>query len=284
MEEARRFLDLVKAEACAEGEDGMVELLQNFCKKTANHFNFQGIELSLRKEFIEGLLKELNTHEHTTQFVAESLSALRILSRDKDGLGMLTSEHSCVTLLTLSGLCCSSEVQRRREIENQLPVQSSDSRSDLESAVEIMDFDSVVEKLNVVEEALKCLCNLVFQSSTAREFCSKHNCVSALLKRQQKWCERLPMSVKLFDMRLLFLFTALDSRERSRALSSGGIDVLVHTLDVCVPGNMERTRCEAEGHQSDGYGQEEADKLTAMNVVERLVLICSCEVGLFCLH
>ena len=281
MEAIECCLDILKVDPRFENEGRFIEALTRFCDENSSTFAFQHVDLSLRKEFINALLEELNSCEikHSVQFNIKSLSALRILSRDKDSLGILTTERSCVTLLVLSGLytglCTTAQdhsnvekIDRRKDAQQLKFCCATTSKG----IVEVMDLPSIVANHSVVAEALKCLCNLVFQSSSAREVCAKYNCTSAVLTRQHKWfdCEDLPKEVKLFELRLLFLLTALDSSERSKVVSNGGLCVLTNALDTCVPGKLERIRSQ-KASDKDGCGQEEKGTLKGMSVVQRLV-------------
>lgn len=112
------------------------------------------------------------------------LETMRILSRDKRVLGPVATYDGMVTLARLA---C-------------IPLPDVD--------VEPLEKTVTAAEERVVVEALKCMCNVVFNSVVAQQ-------VGADVQLAQGLCARLRMltsskhDVELFSLRLLFLLTAL---------------------------------------------------------------------------
>lgn len=225
------------------------------------------MDLSLRKKLIDAILNELSMKDLGVAFKIHGLRALRILSRDKDGLGSLTSDKSSSVLLSLAELM--SEVSKAAQ---SLPKKEPEQRTRYEDQEETREgsCERVISHSDVVVEALKCLCNVVYHSQTARQLCLKYRCIEAIIARVKIWFEisRLAFDVKYFDLRLLFLFTALENAARVDVIANSGFCVLTHALDSCIPGRDQRKICH-ETKVREGCGQFTGARLQALTVVER---------------
>lgn len=276
-------LDILKS---SKNEADAIKELKNFNEDFKSTFSFDQIDLSLRREFIEVILKEVVERNGCQEFQVQALCALRILSRDKNGLGLLTSKESCKTLFVLSGLHIESEKDQEelKAGENGEPsVEGAAAKEELASCKlvndecdqggrEIMGFEAIKESCDIVREALKCLCNIVFQSKIARDYCVQYHITEALVKRAKNWFlnQDFPSDVKYFDLRMLFLLTAYESSERASVVNSNGICVLTHCLDANVPGQTDRDRVHSTGAK-DGCGEVEQEALDKMSVLQRFV-------------
>ena len=132
------------------------------------------------------------------------LESIRILSRDKHCLDPFTTKEGLKTLSRHAGIDYSEELIRE------------------------------VPDLDVILESLKCLCNIVFSSPRAQELTAEARLVVGLAKRIKLYNERsLPHEVKFFDLRLLFLLTALrvDIRQQL-AQELRGISLMTDTLEL----------------------------------------------------
>ncbi|XP_062917608.1 synembryn-A isoform X1 [Mobula hypostoma] len=135
------------------------------------------------------------------------LGCLRILSREKSNLRPFAGSAALRMLARHAGI--ESELER----EGGLP-----------------DPD-------VMMEALKCLCNVVFNSTAAQEVCADSGLVVGLCRRLRLGDKQLYSGVRFFDLRLLFLLTALRldvRRQLGRELRGVRLltDVLEHTMAV----------------------------------------------------
>ncbi|XP_072283234.1 chaperone Ric-8A isoform X2 [Pyxicephalus adspersus] len=132
------------------------------------------------------------------------LETIRILSRDKYGLSPFTSHSAMQILAQYAGLDYSDETEVPR----------------------MPDSESVVE-------ALKALCNIVYNSIEAQEVAKELRLVCGLARRLKLYNEtRLSHESRFFDLRLLFLLTALrvDVR-RQLARELRGVSLLTDALE-----------------------------------------------------
>lgn len=86
----------------------------------------------------------------------------------------------------------------------------------------------------VQTEALKILCNLVFQSSKCQELCLTNTAIEGILRRLRICKDKhVDYNIKYFDMKLLFLITALTPNVRIRVRDDNdGLVYLVESLDL----------------------------------------------------
>ncbi|KAM3921070.1 chaperone Ric-8A isoform 1-T1 [Leptodactylus fuscus] len=160
-------------------------------------------DVKLRQKLGEVVIKFLERDlQPSCQLVC--LETIRILSRDKYGLAPFTSHSAMQILARYAGLDYSDEVEVPR-----IP--------DSESAV----------------EALKGLCNIVYNSVEAQEMATELRLVCGLARRLKLYNEtRSSHESKFFDLRLLFLLTALrvDVR-RQLARELRGVSLLTDALE-----------------------------------------------------
>lgn len=88
-------------------------------------------------------------------------------------------------------------------------------------------------------EALKCLCNLVFQSTNCQEMCLRNAAVEGIVNRLKTYKEQMiEYEIYYFDMKLLFLITALNPNVRTKVRDDyHGLTYLVETLDLIIKSN-----------------------------------------------
>ncbi|EDO46011.1 predicted protein, partial [Nematostella vectensis] len=162
------------------------------------------------------------------------LNALRILSRDKNGLGLLTSEKSSKALTCIGPTEVDTVYLR------------------------MMNYDGCVKTSGTIIESLKCLCNIMYHSAPAREHCIKFDVTLSLLHRLKNWADKsVPQDVFYFDLRLMFLLTAFEGAIRKTAFENKGLCILTHALDSQVPGKDDRDRT----HSSNGKDGSEILKV-----------------------
>lgn len=135
-----------------------------------------------------------------TQIKNKCLQVIRILSRDKTYLNETINADQFDTLLEMASIGTQSQ---RHPTETQT-------------------------------EALKILCNLVFQSKKCQELCLKNSAVEGILKRLRMYKDHhVEFDIKFFDMKLLFLITALTPNVRTKVRDDyHGLVYLVETLDL----------------------------------------------------
>lgn len=67
----------------------------------------------------------------------------------------------------------------------------------------------------VILEALKLICNLIYNSTSVQIQILKTSCLSNLVKRLSTYNASTPYDLKLFDVRILFLVTAFNITSRN---------------------------------------------------------------------
>lgn len=67
----------------------------------------------------------------------------------------------------------------------------------------------------VIVEGLKCLCNIVYNCTTAQEVCCNNKTADCIILRLRTYFEQnIPYVIKYFDIRLLFVLTAFNKNIR----------------------------------------------------------------------
>ncbi|KAM8860606.1 chaperone Ric-8B [Synchiropus picturatus] len=198
--------------------DGEIEtVLRQYNQENSQTFTFNPQEEKLRSKLCQSVLAVLGLPVQPS-CQRTCLETLRILSRDKKVLAPVATKEGMLVLGRLA----------------RIPTgETGDSHSQPQSE----------EELHVVVEALKCLCNIVFNSPAAQQ-------ASVDIKLPHGLCSNVSMArtwnqeVGLFALRLLFLLSALQPNVREvlrrecdavRLLT----DVLQHTLDVSWVGPYE---------------------------------------------
>lgn len=135
------------------------------------------------------------------------LTTLRILSRDKNGLDELFTADRIENLMHLSRLIGDQEN---------------------------LNFNSENFDARVVVESLKCLCNLIYLSPAVRHICCNNSCIDGIMLRLKMYKDpHLPTEVKYFDLRILFLMTALCPEIRPKIRDEyHGLIYLMEAVDL----------------------------------------------------
>ncbi|XP_026167247.1 chaperone Ric-8B [Mastacembelus armatus] len=209
-------LNYILSQLETDSGDDTETLLQQYNRENSHTFTFDQKEEALRSKLCQSVLTVLGKQVRPScQKIC--LETLRILSRDKRVLGPVATREG---MLVLGGMA---------------RLQAGDEGGDKQKSSQD-DAESEEEERVVVVEALKCLCNVVYNSPAAQQ-------VSVDVKLSQGLCANLHTSrtwhheVGLFTLRLLFLLSALRPDVRGvlrrechavRLLAQ----VLEHTLDV----------------------------------------------------
>ncbi|XP_036076177.1 synembryn-A isoform X3 [Rousettus aegyptiacus] len=160
-------------------EDVIMEALRTYNRENFQSFTFDDAQQENRKRLAELLVSVLEQGLPPSHRVTW-LQSIRILSRDSSCLDTFTSSQSLQALARHAGISIS---------EGSVP--------------EPLDMD-------VVLESLKCLCNLVLSSPVAQMLAAEARLVVRLAERVGLSSESsFPHEVQFFDLRLLFLLTAL---------------------------------------------------------------------------
>ncbi|XP_077313298.1 chaperone Ric-8A isoform X2 [Lithobates pipiens] len=190
-------------------------------------------EFKLRQKLGELVIKFLERDlQPSCQVVC--LETIRILSRDKYGLSPFTSRSAMQVLAQYAGLDYSDETEVPR----------------------MPDSESVVE-------ALKALCNIVYNSIEAQEVAKELRLVCGLARRLKLYNEtRLSHESKFFDLRLLFLLTALrvDVR-RQLARELRGVSLLTDALESTLALKWSDIYEVVTDHLASPLGKEETERV-----------------------
>ncbi|KAL0968470.1 hypothetical protein UPYG_G00267290 [Umbra pygmaea] len=195
-----------------DNEEVIEKLLHQYNGENNGTFTFDPKEEDIRSRLCQGLLTVLG-RQVGTRCQCTCLETLRILSRDKRVLGPVGTQEGMMVLAGLARL-------RRGE----------------EGGDSLQDEAQTEEEERVVVEALKCLCNVVYNSAAAQQAGADMQLARGLCA-----CLRAARAgrheVGLFSLRLLFLLSALRPDVRGslqREMRAVGLltEVLEHTLDV----------------------------------------------------
>ncbi|KAM4573508.1 chaperone Ric-8B isoform 2-T2 [Odontesthes bonariensis] len=189
-------------------------LLQQYSQENTQTFTFDQKEETLRSKLCQSVLTVLGRQAQPS-CQKTCLETLRILSRDKRVLGPVATREGMLILARMAKLRAGQE--------------ETDQENDQECTLS-------EEEERVVVEALKCLCNVVYNSPAAQQ-------VSVDVQLAHGLCASLHTAhtwqheVGLFTLRLLFLLSALRPDVRVVLRREGHAvrqltEVLEHTLDV----------------------------------------------------
>ncbi|XP_075461845.1 chaperone Ric-8A isoform X1 [Ascaphus truei] len=190
-------------------------------------------DLKLRQRLGEVVIKFLG-RDLQPSCQMSCLETIRILSRDKYGLSPFTSRSAMQILAQYAGLDYSEEMEVPR----------------------IPDSESVVE-------ALKGLCNIIYNSVEAQEMATDLRLVCGLARRLKLYNEtRSSHEGKFFDLRLLFLLTALrvDVR-RQLAKELRGVSLLTDALESTLALKWSDIYEVVTDHRAQPLGKEETERV-----------------------
>ncbi|MEE6482598.1 hypothetical protein FKM82_013291 [Ascaphus truei] len=190
-------------------------------------------DLKLRQRLGEVVIKFLG-RDLQPSCQMSCLETIRILSRDKYGLSPFTSRSAMQILAQYAGLDYSEEMEVPR----------------------IPDSESVVE-------ALKGLCNIIYNSVEAQEVATDLRLVCGLARRLKLYNEtRSSHEGKFFDLRLLFLLTALrvDVR-RQLAKELRGVSLLTDALESTLALKWSDIYEVVTDHRAQPLGKEETERV-----------------------
>uniref|UniRef100_UPI0037E78278 synembryn-B isoform X2 n=1 Tax=Semicossyphus pulcher TaxID=241346 RepID=UPI0037E78278 len=222
-------------------EEDTEKLLQQYNRENSHTFSFEQKEETLRSKLCQSVLTVLGRQVQPS-CQKTCLETLRILSRDKHVLSPVATREGMLTLGRMARLQAGE-----KEGDNQKSLQE-DTQSE--------------EEERVVVEALKCLCNVVYNSTAAQQ-------VSVDVQLAHGLCKSLHTAstwhheVGLFTLRLLFLLSALRPDVRGvlrREWHAVKLltEVLEHTLDVRWVGTYEAARPDPQASPMPAEDNERA--------------------------
>ncbi|XP_061138561.1 synembryn-B isoform X1 [Syngnathus typhle] len=212
------------------------ELLREFNRENSHTFTFDQKEETLRSKLCQSVLIVLGM-QVPLSCQKTCLETLRILSRDKCVLAPVATRDGMLTLARMAQLSGGETAGAGQAGAGQ----AGDGQEPPQPSAPVAEEERVV-----VVEALKCLCNVVYNSAAAQQ-------VSVDVKLAHGLCASLRTAaawhheVGLFTLRLLFLLSALRSDlrvelRRERQVVKLLAEVLEHTLDVRWDGTYEAAR------------------------------------------
>lgn len=192
------------ADAVETGKENVImEALRTYNRENSQSFTFDDAQQEDRKRLAELLVLGLEQGLPLSRRVTW-LQSIRILSRDRSCLDPFTSRQSLQALACYAGISSSAG-----------------------AAPEALNMD-------IVLEALKCLCNLVLSSPVAQVWAAEARLVVSLAERVGLHGESgVPHDVQFFDLRLLFLLTALRADVRQQLFQElRGVRLLTNALEL----------------------------------------------------
>lgn len=206
-------------------------ILTEFNSKNDDLFNFSAFHVDGRWHAMWRALFDILNDDSLQDLHDLTLNSVRILTRDKCSLQTEDLEEDVSCLLKLAHLEHPEAVEVSDDTE---PTGCESSMIDIDSdglAVQNVNVHWSGSTTRVVVESLKCLCNLVYQCADRRRQCVKSNITDAILKRIASSVQH-PPSVEFFDMKLLFLITAMEPATRTRVqIDLNGVAYMTEWLD-----------------------------------------------------
>ncbi|XP_050080472.1 synembryn [Anopheles maculipalpis] len=194
-------MDVESLNCLLSGDYGRIkEALVKFNKQNSQVFNFThftstGQWVLIWNKLFEYLADPVMPHR------VDCLMAIKVLARDKTYLNETVSVEQLDGLLQLAG-------------------------------IGTLDGCDAPEEVQV--EALKCLSNMIFQSTKCQEMCLNNASTEGIIRRVKMYKEApYGYDIKYFDMKLLFLLTAINCDIRAKVRDQlHGLVYLVETLDL----------------------------------------------------
>lgn len=213
----------------ASSEEEANALLVQFNQRNAKTFSFPDLTFPRRQRLWKALHSKLSDDCFARCHVA-CLETVRILSRDKVGLGDIVTRDMTDLMLQLAGLT------------------PDDHRSSEEAAMSRINSE---DDYRVTLEAQKSLCNLIFNCKAAQRMCCNSRCLEGIIMRLKTYRDpEIPYDVKFFDMRMLFLLTALCADVRPKLRNElHGITYLMEVLDLILKTSGEERPDEDDHHR-----------------------------------
>ncbi|XP_008288428.1 synembryn-A-like [Stegastes partitus] len=187
-------------------QDAVQLLLDGYNTQYAECFFFNTEEQERRKHLAAALLCFI-TSQLQPGVLQVSLHTLRILSRDRRALGPLVTDEALFTLAHLGGIRTGKSEEEDGEEDGEV----------------------------CRKEALKVLCNVVYNSPQAQERASALRLLQGLWENlKQEICSSEPPGGHFYQLRLLFLLTALRPELRQQLNQERGVSVLTRALERCL--------------------------------------------------
>ncbi|XP_026746958.1 synembryn-A isoform X2 [Trichoplusia ni] len=157
----------------------------------------------------------------------------RMVSRDKTDIEDMICERWVVLLIERSGLLNFETVAE----DSLVPLNA--------------------QTLDTAEEALKCLCNITFHSEKARAYCANTLIVEGLIARMQHY-NNMPLreGCMLYDMKLLFILTALRQDIKTKVKELDGMEHLTDLLYKMLTDTVLRPRVNVDTRKYESINDQ----------------------------
>ncbi|KPI99596.1 Synembryn-A [Papilio xuthus] len=193
-------------------KSGVLQILEKFLKDNENVFTFPNLSMNNNRVSLWAALFQLIQEPSLESVHAMCLSALRILSRDKLEVDAIVCEKWIIILIDKAGLFNFLNID-----DETRPVE-------------------IIPQKEEAIEALKCLCNLALNSEVSRALCAHTAIAQGLVARLRSYKD-IPYKddIMLFDMKLLFILTALRQDISAKIKSElHGMDYLISCLNEII--------------------------------------------------
>lgn len=145
---------------------------------------------------------------------------ITIYSRDKTDLDKIVTAEMVTLLLRLAELDCQ---------KNEQQILSTNGNYYTFPSRFILIYFFLIFSVSV--ESAKVLCNLLYHSFKVRELVIEKNCLENLINRINKYTVNSSHEMKLFDIKMLFIITALNTSTRNTMKELNGDFCLLNILD-----------------------------------------------------
>ncbi|XP_004527118.1 synembryn [Ceratitis capitata] len=211
--------------------DLIKSILRDFNKSNDDLFNFAAFHINGCWHALWRALFDILKDDNLFELHVVTLNTVRILTRDKSSLLTEDLDNDVLCLLKLA----------RLEHPEAIEVIGDSNTNQCKKIATGVDLDTAIAEAgnvkwsdditNIVVESLKCLCNLVYQSAECRRQCIKSNLTDTILKHVTSSMQH-PSSVEYFEMKLLFLITAMEPAMRTRVqIDLNGVAYMTEWLD-----------------------------------------------------
>lgn len=196
-------------------DEDVHKILREFNTEHERTSSFPELSIGERRQRLWSALFQKLSDPAFSKCYFVCLEAVRILSRDKTSLNDILSREMFAIMVRFAGLVSDEEA---------------------------LSISSKQDDTLVMVEAQKSMCNLIYNSTTAQRICCNNGCVEGIVVRMKTYKEPdLPHEVKFFDMRMLFLLTALCADIRPKLRNElHGLTYLVEILDLILKSCSER--------------------------------------------
>ncbi|XP_036429165.1 synembryn-A [Colossoma macropomum] len=176
--------------------------------------------------------EDLNDQADPFRDVVKALSDLESNGQEEDEACAENEDESA------DAKAISTERRRRSSVFRALTRGKRDTRASVvededEEEEERKGADKWEEEQN--KEAVKILCNVIYNSAWAQERAAELSLLSGLTEKLAKESQSAsPPSGQYYELRLIFLLTALRPELRNQLKQEGGVAVLTAVLEQCV--------------------------------------------------